>query len=272
MSTAYNPRKAPNVSQYLANLNQLPSAQDLSLENDFALDNGNLDFFTNTQFNEVWDSFMDVGQPEVAPPSRGQPGVPGVTGGSWGSHLLVRLSADAQKGSQFQFQTYPSPPSNSPGCLDGLQGQYPVPPQQVPFTAPPAAQAGDKRKSGTSSVPSAADLEEQSRMAAEEDKRRRNTAASARFRVKKKQREQALEKQAKEMTNRLQHLEGKVKQLEIENNWLKGLITDRHGGKSLDVLRQEKADNDRIISAVKDGVGTEHEETLHDNDEADADA
>ena len=40
------------------------------------------------------------------------------------------------------------------------------------------------------------DLEEQSRSMAEDDKRRRNTAASARFRVKKKQREQALEKRA----------------------------------------------------------------------------
>ncbi|KAF2430651.1 hypothetical protein EJ08DRAFT_563690, partial [Tothia fuscella] len=57
-----------------------------------------------------------------------------------------------------------------------------------------------------------------------EDKRRRNTAASARFRIKKKQREQALEKTAKEMTEKASRLETKVGQLEMENKWLKSLI------------------------------------------------
>lgn len=38
-------------------------------------------------------------------------------------------------------------------------------------------------------------------------KRRRNTAASARFRMKKKEREQALEKHAKELEDRLGRME-----------------------------------------------------------------
>ncbi|KAF1824056.1 uncharacterized protein K489DRAFT_294954, partial [Dissoconium aciculare CBS 342.82] len=71
------------------------------------------------------------------------------------------------------------------------------------------------------------DIEEVTRMAAEEDKRRRNTAASARFRVKKKQREQALEKTTKEMSDKVQQLESKILQLEMENKWLKELITEK---------------------------------------------
>jgi len=67
--------------------------------------------------------------------------------------------------------------------------------------------------------------------AAEEDKRRRNTAASARFRVKKKQREQALEVHAKELESKCQALQEKVNQLEMENKWLKDLITNKNDSK-----------------------------------------
>jgi len=75
-------------------------------------------------------------------------------------------------------------------------------------------------------------LDANARIAAEEDKRRRNTAASARFRVKKKQREQALEKTAKDMSDKVNILEARIQQLETENAWLKGLITEKNGGKS----------------------------------------
>ena len=84
-------------------------------------------------------------------------------------------------------------------------------------------------------------------MAVEEDKRRRNTAASARFRVKKKQREQALEKAAKDMTDRVTYLENRVSTLEMENKLLKDLITEKAGpsaGVDLDLLRK-RAENQR---------------------------
>ncbi|GAA5934955.1 bZIP transcription factor [Sporobolomyces koalae] len=70
-------------------------------------------------------------------------------------------------------------------------------------------------------------------LAIEEDKRRRNTAASARFRVKKKQRESALEQTAKELRDRVAALEKDVESLRTENGWLRGLITDKTvlGGK-----------------------------------------
>ena len=69
---------------------------------------------------------------------------------------------------------------------------------------------------------------EQARLAAEEDKRRRNTAASARFRIKKKQRDQALERQAKETAERVGELEKKITQLELENRWLRNLLVEKN--------------------------------------------
>lgn len=57
-----------------------------------------------------------------------------------------------------------------------------------------------------------------------EDKRRRNTAASARFRAKKKEREQALEKRSKELETRVNELERECEGLRRENGWLKGLV------------------------------------------------
>ncbi|KAF8924766.1 hypothetical protein BGZ58_001440 [Dissophora ornata] len=71
------------------------------------------------------------------------------------------------------------------------------------------------------------DPEYATKLAAEEDKRRRNTAASARFRHKKRLREQILEKTAKEMTTRSELLEARVRELEMEIKWLRGLIVEK---------------------------------------------
>jgi hypothetical protein len=78
--------------------------------------------------------------------------------------------------------------------------------------------------------------EEGARYAAEEDKRKRNTAASARFRVKKKQREQALEKTAKDMADKAQALEKRVHELDMENKWLKEIITEKTGGSDVKAM------------------------------------
>lgn len=59
---------------------------------------------------------------------------------------------------------------------------------------------------------------------AAEDKRRRNTAASARFRLKKKEREAALEGRAKELETKVSELEKECEGLRRENGWLKGLV------------------------------------------------
>jgi hypothetical protein len=149
---------------------------------------------------------------------------------------------------------YPSTPLN--GFADGAQNfqamqpnpsaaYQPVPQQQqqqpAHYGQQPVPQSAEKRKSesGPGSGRSL-NFEEASRQAAEEDKRRRNTAASARFRIKKKQREQALEKSAKEMSEKVTSLESKVQQLEMENKWLKNLLVEKNEG------------NDEIVTLWKE--------------------
>lgn len=90
------------------------------------------------------------------------------------------------------------------------------PPQSTPlyqpYTGPVAGQADQ---------PSPQTLEEH------ELKRLRNTAASARFRAKKKQREAQLESAAREKKERLEALEKRIHDLEEENKWLKALIMEK---------------------------------------------
>ncbi|KIO32247.1 hypothetical protein M407DRAFT_35342, partial [Tulasnella calospora MUT 4182] len=57
-----------------------------------------------------------------------------------------------------------------------------------------------------------------------EDKRRRNTAASARFRAKKKEREHAMESRCKNLESKVGDLERECEALRRENGWLKGLV------------------------------------------------
>ncbi|KAK4519792.1 uncharacterized protein ATC70_010034 [Mucor velutinosus] len=61
----------------------------------------------------------------------------------------------------------------------------------------------------------------------DEDKRRRNTAASARFRVKKKMREQAMEQSVREMTQKSDKLQDRVNNLESEIKYLRSLLLDK---------------------------------------------
>ncbi|PWY97319.1 hypothetical protein BCV70DRAFT_68657 [Testicularia cyperi] len=95
------------------------------------------------------------------------------------------------------------------GKLEDIERRYEIPPLKLIDTGNPEADA------------------EANRHAIEEDKRRRNTAASARFRIKKKQREAALEQAAKELQQRLADLETENARLRTENGWLKSLITVR---------------------------------------------
>lgn len=133
---------------------------------------------------------------------------------------------------------YASPTLNNfPESLGSLQPIQPNPQAVYPTQHAYANHAGGQPKTGDKhrvtepQVPNRAmNMEEVSRVAAEEDKRRRNTAASARFRVKKKQREQALEKTSKEMSEKVAALEQKITQLETENQWLKKLVIEKNEG------------------------------------------
>jgi hypothetical protein len=72
-----------------------------------------------------------------------------------------------------------------------------------------------------------------------EDKRRRNTAASARFRFKKKMREQALQKTACDMTEKTRHMEDRIHDLEREIKWLKSLVVEKNDSR-IEQLIQER--------------------------------
>ncbi|KAM0715316.1 hypothetical protein Q7P37_008814 [Cladosporium fusiforme] len=252
--SSYNPRKAPNVSAYLQNLNTIPSPHDQqhAAQGEFDFNDGNLDLFASTDFFDFDGSFanpapeLDLNQHAPQPAQQQQ------------SQNNVAMTGP---GFQFsEFQTFPhlaeSPASLAPSPTNGLQGPYPA--QQGAHFQP-----GDKRKASAANIAPVADLEEQSRFAAEEDKRRRNTAASARFRVKKKQREAELEKKSKEMTDKLTSLENKVHQLEMENKWLKGLITEKSDAKGMEEqFKKFSAESQAkaVSSSLElrtDGVGTE---------------
>jgi NADH dehydrogenase/NADH:ubiquinone oxidoreductase subunit G len=62
---------------------------------------------------------------------------------------------------------------------------------------------------------------------ADEDKRKRNQAASARFRQKKKQREQQLQEATREMQERTKKLEAENDGLKKENQFLKKLLVEK---------------------------------------------
>lgn len=135
-----------------------------------------------------------------------------------------------------------APPMNS--HYDGATNFQPLqshgsiyPGSSAQHSQPTPGPQGTKRKSEDDSASRTPqlNLEEASRVAAEEDKRRRNTAASARFRVKKKQREQALEKSAKEASERIEQLQSRLSQLETENKWLKNLLVEKNEGHGEDI-------------------------------------
>ena len=171
-----------------------------------------------------------------------------------------------------------APPIQPPYVTTGASSAHPAslytPPTSTspPTAFKPAPFPGQKHPRSPSSAASPTGTHSQepetaaSRLAAEEDKRRRNTAASARFRVKKKQREQALEQTAKELETKVVGLEQRISQLETENEWLRGLVVDKNGGEKEDLrirwksigARKEESD-ERKGGEGKTGVGTEEE-------------
>lgn len=79
--------------------------------------------------------------------------------------------------------------------------------------------------------------------ASEYDKRRRNTAASARFRIKKKIKEQQMESKISQLNSVIKDYELKIQQFDMENKLLRNLIIEKGTRKSEDELQalKEKA-------------------------------
>lgn len=267
--SAYRGRTGPNVSQYLTGLNTLsPSDQIFGEDNDFSND---LAMYTNTDFTNLdIPSFAEDGSFnfDLSPETQAH-------------EDLKYEDLLASSGPSIDF-TDVGAIANPVNLTQQLQPQpflstyntpiQPAPSQDFPLIAKPVQNVSvgatpNLSRPATVSAQSPMEnvsQEEKSRMAAEEDKRRRNTAASARFRVKKKQREQALEKTLKETQDKNSKLESKVSQLEMENKWLKALITEKNGLSSKEEIaaayeqhRKESEERDlKRESEHTSGVGT----------------
>lgn len=87
-----------------------------------------------------------------------------------------------------------------------------------------------------------------------EDKRRRNTSASARFRIKKKQKTLNLERTVTDLTGRTEELEREASELRRENGWLKEivLLKSRKGG-AFGGLQSRSSQQASTSSAQGDG-------------------
>ncbi|KAI1652318.1 hypothetical protein F4815DRAFT_486332 [Daldinia loculata] len=249
MPPSYSSRRgqAVNVSQLLQDLNRVPEPTAAPEENLRNLDD-ELAMFTNTNFID-WDANESQQQRQQQQQQQQQQASSSVSldtqsttspteEGPMSSDLAgfdFNLPGDFNG---FDFHPYSTPNvsafSDNLGNLQPIQPSPTFPPNGSPQNAYGASmpQTGDKRKSADPAVPPRRQLsfEEQSRLAAEEDKRRRNTAASARFRIKKKAREQALEKREKELSDKVGTLEGRIQTLETENKWLRELVMEKTGG------------------------------------------
>lgn len=295
----YNGRRAPNVSEYIANLNtvpsfELPGQENINFDDDLAL-------FTNTEFFD-----FDMSELPAMPQSfeydqaqeqRARRGNAAAARQAMKQQQQPSqdVPANAALSGLADFPQFPdfsnfspvepasattapaafSPVQQSSSAYSPHAAGYPASAASASPTSPTSVspQHGSKRKldaldSVSQHQPGG---DENGRVAAEEDKRRRNTAASARFRVKKKQREQALEKTAKEMSDKVSLLESRVSQLEMENKWLKSLITEKNSLKGDFTEMYKKLTKDggpasgSIIDASRstnertDGVGTKEE-------------
>ncbi|CAL1696235.1 unnamed protein product [Somion occarium] len=167
-------------------------------------------------------------------------------------HLQNQLAQNQPQSQQQQQQQHvpQQPPQHQqpiqfPFSLQ-TQGNIapPHPPPDVYQTAPrPTPQAGPSGPSRTRAVsvsaasspasPEGVELTEAEQIVIAEDKRRRNTAASARFRVKKKQWTLNLERSISDLSGRVEELEREAAELRRENGWLKEIVmlkSKRFGG------------------------------------------
>jgi len=232
---SYNGHRGPNVSEFIANLNTVPSAQEMANSESFNVDD-DLALFTNTQFFDFdlgHDADLNPTNFDFESMSRGEPAAPPPSATTETKGIDFNLG-------DFSFPDFPSFSQSHAFTPDNVSAV----PHNSSAVYPPSSSAGsptsglmtprngEKRKADAiADAQAVGNFEEASRLAAEEDKRRRNTAASARFRIKKKQREQALEKSAKEMNDKVAALEGRINQLETENKWLKNLVMEKNDSK-----------------------------------------
>ncbi|KAG8527870.1 uncharacterized protein KY384_006786 [Bacidia gigantensis] len=256
--TGFNGPRGDELSHFLANGNAIASPSDAASQPEFDFA-ASLEQFTNAQFTE-FDPTAWIANEDQPGYGRGQ-GEPSKRQKVDGA----RKNKGLDFGNGFPFPENPfdvnAAPADVPpqtfiptsAGLNNLGTAYqavnfppdnassPVSPQQSPFPTADTLATGAVQEDNPVA-----------RAVAEEDKRRRNTAASARFRVKKKEREKAVEKEATDLKKKNQELTSKVEQLERENEWLRSFVVVRDGRK----VKAEK-DDERSSKEAKKGVGTE---------------
>lgn len=256
--SSYRGRTGPNFSQYLNDLNTLsPSDQPFVDSDDFSND---LAMYTNTDFTNLdmpalgEDSTFNFDMP---PESESQDDLKYeelLSGPSSATDLPSIAPVDAVQQAQPFYSSYNTPiqPAPASGFLSSAQISQPQQPQPSRRARADTVQSSDHLSA-----------EDKSKIAAEEDKRRRNTAASARFRVKKKQREQALERTLKDAQDKNSKLEMRVGQLEQENKWLRDLLTDKNVGSKEEISaayeKHQKESEERDLkhdTGRTSGIGT----------------
>ncbi|KAK7208422.1 hypothetical protein BZA70DRAFT_273686 [Myxozyma melibiosi] len=249
---AYSSHRGINVSQYIANLNSVEPADFVSTAK-----TDDISLFTNTQFFDfdmgrstdagvagddslVFDgSSLEQDRRRRAPASQKQARVVD-------ADAKQQQPQQQQQQQQFNylpghFLEYPEAAGldvkfqSNPLAAEAHNLYAPLLSDSVPLSPSPAPTPASESVSyvGSPAVKRPGSLEDAQRFAAEEDKRRRNTAASARFRIKKKQREQQMERAAKDLQDKVQQLETKVMQLEMENKWLKNLVVEKNEAKAV---------------------------------------
>ncbi|KAL1608941.1 hypothetical protein SLS59_002133 [Nothophoma quercina] len=123
----------------------------------------------------------------------------------------------------------PSQYEHDVNILDELQGFSPVTAayNMNTYRTPYPDSNATSTSSATSPDPHHGVVSDPVIIEADEDKRKRNQAASARFRQKKKQREQQLMETSREMQERTRKLESENESLKKENLFLKKLLVEK---------------------------------------------
>ncbi|KAL5638279.1 hypothetical protein ACGC1H_005087 [Rhizoctonia solani] len=153
--------------------------------------------------------------------------------------------------------------------LHSLDAPQPTQAPEVTSSSPPPTTQLPTRGRSTSStgrspsqgLPSGSNVTDEEVVAITEDKRRRNTAASARFRVKKKQRTMELERAIVELEGRADELEKEAVELRRENGWLKEMVILK-GRKAMENVQTAKSITgaDPSVSGVRDNVNDNDQE------------
>ncbi|KAF9568530.1 hypothetical protein CPC08DRAFT_702543 [Agrocybe pediades] len=123
-------------------------------------------------------------------------------------------------------QNYPGPSLQTNPYLSSDYSSPSAPHQESARSGRRTSQAtagGSGTRAHSNSSPEV-ELTDAERQAIADEKRRRNTAASARFRIKKKHKTINLERSVSDLTGRAEELEREAADLRRENGWLKEIV------------------------------------------------